>query len=153
MKNVTASLFNVNPPSEPPYPGMVWIPGGTFRMGSDKFYPEERPVHEVTVDGFWMDQCTVTNEEWRRFVDKTKYVTLAERPANPEQYPGASPELLVPSSVVFAKPRQRVALTDCYNWWTYIAGANWRHPEGPASSLKGRARHPVVHIAYEDAEA
>jgi len=153
MKNVAASLFNVNPPSEPPHPGMVWIPGGTFRMGSDNFYPEERPVHEVTVDGFWMDQCTVTNEEWRRFVDTTKHVTLAERPANPEDYPGASPELLVPSSVVFAKPRQRVPLTDCYNWWTYVSGASWRHPEGPASSLKGRARHPVVHIAYEDAAA
>jgi formylglycine-generating enzyme required for sulfatase activity len=122
-------------------------------MGSEKFYAEEQPVHEVTVDGFWMDQHTVTNEEWCRFVDVTKYVTLAERPAKAEDYPGATPEGLVPSSVVFSKPKQWVDLTNCYNWWAYIPGANWRRPEGPASSLKGRAKHPVVHIAYEDAEA
>jgi sulfatase modifying factor 1 len=139
--------------AQPSPRGMVWIPGGTFFMGSEKFYAEERPVHEVTVDAFWMDACTVTNEEWRRFVDATGYVTLAERPPNASDYPNALPELLVPASVVFAKPRKRVDLSNCYNWWTYVPGANWRHPEGPPSSLKGRARHPVVHIAYEDAEA
>jgi len=136
-----------------PYPGMLWIPGGEFLMGSDKHYPEEAPAHTATVDGFWMDQHTVTNEEFRRFVEATKYVTSAERAPNPEDYPGAKPELLLPASVVFQKPRQRVDLRDCYQWWTYVRGANWLHPEGPASSLKGRAKHPVVQVAYEDAEA
>ena len=132
---------------------MVWIPGGTFMMGSDKHYPEEAPAHEVTVDGFWMDSHTVTNEEFRKFVDATKHVTSAERAPNPDDYPGAKPELLVPASVVFQKPKQQVSLNDCYQWWTYVPGANWRHPEGPASSLKGRAKHPVVQLAYEDVEA
>src|SRR5215510_7732913 len=84
-----------------PFPNMVWIPGGTFLMGSDKHYPEEAPAHEVTVNGFWMDEHTVTNEEFRRFVDVAKYVTLAERSPNAEDYPDAKPELLVPASVVF----------------------------------------------------
>src|SRR3970040_821742 len=141
------------PEQKPPHPGMAWIPGGAFMMGSDKHYPEEAPAHEVTVDGFWMDAHAVTNEEFRRFVEATKHVTLAERAPNAEDYPGAKPELLVPSSVVFQKPKQRVNLNDCYQWWTYIPGANWRHPEGPASSLKGRAKNSVVQIAYEDAEA
>ena len=136
-----------------PSQDMVWIPAGTFLMGSDKHYPEEAPAHQVTVDGFWMDQHTVTNEEFRKFIDATKYVTLAERPANTDDYPGAKPDLLVPASVVFHKPRQKVDLNNCYNWWTYVPGANWRHPEGPASFLKERAKHPVVHVAYEDAEA
>ena len=137
----------------PPHPGMVWIPGGTFEMGSDKFYAEEQPIHKVTVDGFWMDRCTVTNEEWKRFIDQTGHVTLAERPANAEDYPGAKPELLVPSSVVFRMPKQRVDLANCYDWWTYVPGADWRHPDGPESSLVDRAKHPVVHLAYEDVEA
>jgi formylglycine-generating enzyme len=136
-----------------PFENMVWIPGGTFIMGSDKHYPEEAPAHEATVDGFWMDQHTVTNEEFRKFVEATKHVTFAERPPKAEDYPGAKPELLVPASVVFNKPRQRVDLRDCYNWWIYVPGANWRHPEGPASSLKGKAKHQVVHLAYEDVEA
>jgi formylglycine-generating enzyme len=133
--------------------GMVRIPGGTFRMGSDRHYPEEAPAHEVSVDGFWMDTHTVTNEEFGRFVDATAYVTLAERPPNPADYPGAKPEMLMPASVVFQKPRQRVDLANHYNWWGYVAGANWRHPEGPASSLQKRFRHPVVQVGYEDAEA
>jgi formylglycine-generating enzyme required for sulfatase activity len=137
---------------KPPFENTVWIPGGTFMMGSDKHYPEEAPAHEVTVDGFWMDTRTVTNEEFRRFVEATKHVTFAERPPNPEDYPGAKPELLVPASVVFQKPKQRVDLRDCYQWWTYVPGANWRHPEGPASSLKGRAKNPVVQVAYEDVD-
>jgi len=140
-------------PGKPPFENMVWIPGGTFLMGSDKHYPEEAPAHEVTVEGFWMDQHTVTNEEFRKFVEATKHVTSAERAPKAEDYPGAKPELLVPASVVFNKPRQRVDLRDCYNWWIYVPGANWRHPEGPASSLKGKAKHPVVHVAYEDVEA
>jgi len=136
-----------------PFENMVWIPGGAFLMGSDKHYPEEAPAHEATVDGFWMDQHTVTNEEFRKFVEATKHVTSAERAPKAEDYPGAKPEMLVAASVVFNKPRQQVDLRDCHNWWTYVPGANWRHPEGPASALKGRAKHPVVHIAYEDAEA
>ena len=122
-------------------------------MGSDHHYPEEAPAHTVTVDGFWMDRYTVTNRQFRDFIDATGYVTLAERPANPATYPGAIPEMLVPSSVVFKKPQQRVDLRDHYNWWSYVAGADWRHPHGPGSSLQGLWNHPVVHVAFEDAEA
>jgi len=139
--------------TSPPSKNMVWIPGGTFLMGSDKHYPEEAPAHEVTVDGFWMDKFVVTNEEFRRFVEATKHVTLAERAPNPDDYPGAKPEMLLPASVVFQKPRQRVDLNNCYNWWTYVPGASWRHPEGAASTIRGRAKHPVVQVAFEDAEA
>src|SRR2546428_11795736 len=103
-------------PRQPAPEGMVWIPGGTFLMGSDKHYPEEAPVHEVSVDGFWMDNHTVTNEEFRRFVEATKHITSAERAPNAEDYPGAKPELLVPASVVFQKPKQRVDLNDCFQW-------------------------------------
>lgn len=138
---------------EPLVRDMVWVPGGTFRMGSDSHYPEEAPAHEVTVDGFWMDRTPVTNAAFKRFVDETQYVTLAERPANAADYPGAKPELLVPSSVVFIKPQRRVDLSDHYNWWSYVAGADWRHPSGPSSSIDERWDHPVVHIAAEDADA
>ncbi len=137
----------------PPAPGMVWIPGGTFRMGSEKHYPEEGPVHPVAVDGFWMDQHTVTNEAFARFVDATGHVTFAEKQPRAEDYPGALPGMLVPGSLVFQKPAQRVDRTNMGNWWAYVPGADWRHPEGPASSLEGRAQHPVVHVAYEDAKA
>ena len=92
-------LASINQPSDAPHPGMIWIPGGTFLMGSDKHYPEEAPAHEVTVDGFWMDSHTVTNEAFRKFVEATKHVTSAERAPNPDDYPGAKPELLVPASV------------------------------------------------------
>ena len=122
-------------------------------MGSDRHYPEEAPAHKVKVDAFWMSRHTVTNEEFARFVDETGYVTLAERPANAADYPGAQPELLVPSSVVFATTDGPVDLRNPYNWWTYVAGANWRHPRGPESSIDELADHPVVHIAFEDAEA
>ena len=131
---------------------MAWVPGGTFRMGSDRHYPEEAPVHIVSVDGFWMDVCTVTNEEFRRFVEATGYVTMAERPPDPAAYPGAKPDMLMAASVVFQNPQKRVNLGDEFNWWTYVAGANWRNPEGPASSLRKRDRHPVVQVGYEDAE-
>lgn len=141
------------PLGAPPYPDMVWIPGGTFRMGSDQHYPEEAPAHPVTVDGFWMDRHTVTNNQFREFVEATGHVTLAERAPNAADYPGAKPELLVPASVVFQKPLQRVDLRNHYNWWTYVPGASWRHPQGPGSSLKGLGRHPVVHVAWEDVEA
>ncbi|WP_240546963.1 formylglycine-generating enzyme family protein [Mesorhizobium tianshanense] len=132
---------------------MVWIPGGTFLMGSDEHYPEEAPAHRVKVSGFWMDCHTVTNREFERFVAETGYVTLAERPADPADYPGAIPELLVPSSSMFKKPAQKVDMRNSYNWWVYVSGANWRHPRGPASSIKKLGDHPVVHVAFEDAEA
>jgi formylglycine-generating enzyme required for sulfatase activity len=132
---------------------MAWIPGGTFTMGSDHHYPEEAPAHDVSVDGFWIDRHTITNEEFARFVEATGYVTYAERPADPAKYPGAKPELLTPSSIVFRKPVNPVDLRNHYNWWFYVRGANWRHPLGPSSSLESKATHPVVHISYEDAEA
>lgn len=136
---------------KPPAKDMVWIPGGAFMMGSNDYYPEEAPAHEVSVDGFWMDQYTVTNAQFSRFVEETNYVTSAERCPNPKDYPGAKPELLVPASVVFRRPGYRVTLGDHYQWWTYVPGANWRHPLGPGSTLKGLAKHPVVHVAFEDA--
>ena len=136
---------------QPPAKDMVWIPGGTFMMGSNDHYPEEAPAHEVTVNGFWMDQYTVTNAHFSRFVEDTNYVTSAERCPNPKDYPGAIPELLVPASVVFRRPGYKVSLSDHFQWWTYVPGASWRHPLGPGSSLKGLAKHPVVHVAFEDA--
>jgi formylglycine-generating enzyme required for sulfatase activity len=132
---------------------MRLVAGRTFRMGSDHHYAEEAPAHDVTVAGFWMDSHAVTNRDFRRFVEETGHVTLAERPADPANYPGAKPELLVPSSVVFMKPPHPVPLGNPYQWWTYVAGADWRHPQGPRSSLQGLWDHPVVHVAFEDAEA
>ncbi len=133
--------------------GMSWVPGGTFLMGSDDFYPEESPVCRVAVDRFWMDEHPVTNAQFRRFVKATGHVTVAERPLDPADYPDADPSLLVPGSLVFRKTRGPVDLGDFHNWWAYVLGASWRHPEGPGTNLGGRERHPVVHIAHEDAEA
>jgi len=133
--------------------GTVWIPGGEFLMGSDNHYPEEAPAHRVRVDGFWMDRFTVTNAEFQRFVSETGYVTLAERPADPADYPGALPEMLAPSSTMFRKPSAPVDMGNHYNWWVYVRGANWRHPRGPASTIGKLGNHPVVHVAYEDVEA
>jgi formylglycine-generating enzyme required for sulfatase activity len=132
---------------------MVWVPGGTFLMGSEDFYPEEGPVHPVSVDGFWADDHPVTVAEFRRFVKATGYVTVAERPPDPAQFPDADPDLLVPGSLVFAMTSGPVNLRDVSNWWSYIPGAQWRHPEGPGSTLHGRDRHPVTQVAFEDAEA
>ncbi|WP_276133775.1 formylglycine-generating enzyme family protein [Polluticoccus soli] len=132
---------------------MVLIKGGKFLMGSDKFYPEEKPVRQVTVDGFYIDKYAVTNEDYQKFVDATGYMTVAERPLNPEDYPGALPELLVPGALVFQKADGPVDLSSYFNWWAWVPGASWRYPQGPSSSLEGREKHPVVHIAYEDAEA
>ena len=148
--NVPATI---DPIRESPDAEMVWVPGGTFRMGSADFYAEERPVHEVTVEGFWMDRNAVTNEQFERFVDATGYVTLAERELNPADFPGAPPENLVPGSMVFQRSRGPVDLRNYANWWAWVPGTNWRHPLGPESSLEGRQRHPVVHVAYEDVEA
>ncbi len=141
------------PPGKPPAEGMAWVPGGTFLMGSDHHYPEEAPAHRVTVSGFWIDRYVVTNADFRRFVEATGYVTLAERPVNPADYPGAKPALLEPSAVVFRKTAGPVDLRHPHNWWTYVRGANWRHPRGPGTTLQGLWKHPVVHLAYEDVEA
>jgi formylglycine-generating enzyme len=132
---------------------MVWIPGGTFLMGSDDHYPEEAPAHQVTVDGFWIDRHPVTNAEFARFVRKTGYLTVAEQAPDPADYPGAKPELLVPASTVFRQPPHRVDLGNHYNWWTYAPGADWRHPQGPGSSIRKKPDHPVVHVAFQDVEA
>src|SRR6187551_872250 len=122
-------------------------------MGSEDFYPEERPVHPVQVDGFWIDEHPVTVRDFRRFVKATGYVTLAERPLDPDDYPDADPALLVPGSLVFHRTRGPVDLDDYANWWSWVPGAQWRHPEGPGSTLDGRDRHPVTHVAFGDAQA
>lgn len=132
---------------------MVWIPGGSFVMGSDAHYPEEAPAHRVSVEGFWIDRTPVTNAQFLKFVKATGHVTLAERPADPALYPDALPELLAPASIVFVPPPGPIGQGDPYRWWQYIAGANWRHPEGPGSSIRGREQHPVVHVAHADAAA
>ena len=133
--------------------GMVWVPGGEFWMGSNDFYPEERPVHRAAVDGFWMDEHPVTVGEFRRFVKATGYVSWAEQTPDPRAYPEARPDLLVPGSLVFVAPAGRVDLSDIANWWAWTPGANWRHPEGRESTLHGRERHPVTHVSFADARA
>jgi sulfatase modifying factor 1 len=137
----------------PPAAGMCRLPGGSFRMGSEAFYPEERPVREVAVAGFWIDRDPVTVAEFRRFVKATGHVTEAERPPDPAQYPDADPALLVPGSLVFRPTRGPVPLDDYTRWWQWVPGACWRRPEGPGSDTYARARHPVTHIAHADAEA
>jgi formylglycine-generating enzyme len=140
-------------PGAAPSKNMVWIFGGSFQMGSNEHYPEEAPMHDATVDGFWMDEHPVTNLEFMRFVKATGHVTFAEVPPRADDYPGAKPEMLVAGSVIFKKSAGPVDLSNAYNWWDWMAGADWRHPAGPDSSLHGRERHPVVHVTYSDAEA
>jgi formylglycine-generating enzyme required for sulfatase activity len=132
---------------------MIRVRGGTFSMGATGFYPEEGPVRRVAVDDFWIDQAPVTNAEFRRFVRATGHVTVAERPVTRADYPDADPSLLVPGSLVFERCDGPVDLRDVRNWWSYVPGASWRAPEGPGSGVEGRDAHPVVHVAYEDAEA
>ncbi len=140
-------------PHDPPDAGMVWIPGGAFRMGSDNFYVEERPVRDMAVDGFWIDSCAVTNERFAQFVEATAYVTLAERPPDPADFPGAPAENLVPGSMLFCMTSGPVDLRNYTNWWRWAAGTSWRTPQGPDSTLEGLDHHPVVHVAYEDVES
>ncbi len=150
------------PPSEAP-PGMVWVPGGTFRMGTDdpSSMPRERPAHQVQVDGFWVDATEVTNAEFREFVKATGYVTTAEKAPSWEELkdqvppgtPPPPPEALVPGSMVFAPTNTAVPLNDYTQWWRFIPGANWMHPEGPESSIEGKDQHPVVQVSWDDAQA
>ncbi|MGC1778897.1 MAG: formylglycine-generating enzyme family protein [Xanthobacteraceae bacterium] len=132
---------------------MVFIPGGTFRMGSDKHYPEEAPAHRVSVADFWIDRTPVTNRQFRKFINETGYVTFAEIPPDPKDYPGALPHMLKAASMVFTPPKQPVDLRDWSQWWNLKSGADWRRPYGPRSSIGGLDDHPAVHVAYRDAEA
>jgi sulfatase modifying factor 1 len=132
---------------------MKSIPAGVFRMGSDTDYLEEAPARTVITEPFWMDEHAVTNAGFAAFVAATGYVTFAERPPDPAQYPGAVPALLTAGSAVFRMPAQSEAQSDAAGWWAYVPGADWRHPEGPDSSILGRERDPVVHVAFEDAMA
>jgi formylglycine-generating enzyme required for sulfatase activity len=132
---------------------MVWIPGGTFRMGSDKHYPEVAPVHRVTVDPFWIDRTPVTNREFRKFVNATGHVTFAEIKPDAKDYPGALPHMLKAGSLVFSPPKHPVDLCDWSQWWNFKFGADWRRPYGPRSSISGLDDHPVVHISHHDAES
>ncbi len=131
---------------------MVWIPGGTFRMGSDKHYPEERPTHRVKVDGFWIDRFPVTNRRFERFIDETRFTTFAEKPPDAADYPEAQADMLFAGSLVFVQPNGPVDLTNIRNWWQYVRGANWRAPHGDASQELA-LEHPVVHVTFADAEA
>jgi sulfatase modifying factor 1 len=132
---------------------MVELTGGTFRMGSDRFYPEEQPAREVTVGSFWVDEHPVTVAEFRRFVKATGHVTWAEHAPQAADYPDAEADALVPGSLVFHKTEGPVDMRDVRNWWSWTPGADWRHPEGPRSDVGGREHHPVTHVAHSDAVA
>jgi formylglycine-generating enzyme len=154
---------NPAPPPGPAPAGMVWIPGGEFSMGSDAACEslcglpgvtrDAVPIHRVYVDGFWMDKTDVTNEKFQAFATATGYVTIAERTPTKEEFPTAPPENLVAGSTVFTPTTGPVSLDNHYQWWRYQPGANWRHPDGPGSDLRGKEKYPVVHIAYPDAVA
>ena len=158
------TVANPQAPRGTPPAGMVWIPGGAFSMGAQdppdmddevgmQATADSRPVHRVFVDGFWMDTTEVTNAQFAAFVKATGYVTIAEKAPRAEDFPGAPPENLVAGSILFSPPAHAVPLSDHFQWWTYARGANWQHPLGAASSLDGKEKFPVVHIAYEDAVA
>jgi formylglycine-generating enzyme len=133
--------------------GMVHLRGGAFTMGSESFYPEERPLRRVKVDSFWIDETPVTNRQFAEFVADTGHVTLAEIAPNPADYPGMDPAMARPGSLVFTPPSQPVRLDDWSQWWRFCFGADWRHPQGPASSIDGLEDHPVTHVAFADALA
>ncbi|MGH9482074.1 MAG: SUMF1/EgtB/PvdO family nonheme iron enzyme, partial [Terriglobales bacterium] len=132
---------------------MVWIPGGEFRMGSERHYPEEAPVRQVAVNGFWMDRHPVRNRDFAPFVAATGHLTLAEQPPNAADYPGALSHMLQPGSMVFIQPPARPDPSAGCTWWSFVFGADWRHPSGRASSLDGLDDHPVVHLAFSDVAA
>src|SRR5262245_25279537 len=151
------------PPGVAPPPGMVWMRGGTFTMGTDdpRSMANERPAHRVQVDGFWLDEHDVTNAEFRRFVEATGYLTIAERPVDWEELkkqvvpgtPRPPDEMLQPGSMVFVPAEHAVPLDDMRRWWRWTTGANWRHPRGPGSDLEGKDNYPVVQVSWDDAVA
>src|SRR5262249_23212132 len=157
------TVENKTPAPGPAPKGMVWVPGGEFSMGAimagqgDGEMPmasnDAGPVHRVRVDGFWMDATPVTNEQFEKFVKATAYITIAERTPTKEEFPTAPEENLVAGSVVFSPKDHEVPLNNHFQWWTYVKGANWRHPLGLQSDIKGKEKFPVLHIAYPDAEA
>lgn len=149
-----AVRIDTSPAPGPAPDGMVWIPGGTFWMGCEGCdMPDALPLHLVSTPGFWMDRTPVTNREFERFVRATGYVTVAERRLDPKDFPGVPADALVPGSAVFVPTAGAVPLDNPLQWWRYTPGASWRRPDGPASSLAGKADHPVVHVAFEDVEA
>jgi formylglycine-generating enzyme required for sulfatase activity len=165
---VSAFAPTVPDPAPPPGPapeGMQWIPGGEFSMGAADpvghdanevgmlATRDSRPVHRVHVDGFWMDRTEVTNAQFAAFVAATRHVTVAEQPVSEEELPGSTPEMRAPGSAVFSRTDGPVPLDNALQWWRWVKGADWRHPEGPGSSLDGRANHPVVHVGFDDAVA
>jgi formylglycine-generating enzyme required for sulfatase activity len=127
---------------------MVWIRGGQFRMGSDQHYPEEAPARIASVDGFWIDATPVTNRQFDRFVRASSYVTTAERAVGAS--PGAQLEVLGPASLVFTAPNRRRPGAALADWWSFVPGADWRHPTGPDSTWIGLENHPVAHVSWED---
>jgi sulfatase modifying factor 1 len=159
----TQTVENKTPAPGPAPDGMVWIPGGEFSMGAAEMpgmnmvgmqaTTDARPIHRVRVDGFWIDTTEVTNEQFAKFVAATGYVTVAERAPRAEDFPGVPPQNLIAGAVVFSPPAHPVPLNDHFQWWSYVHGANWRHPEGPASTTTGRERYPVVQVGYDDAVA
>ena len=162
-EDFAATVANKNRPSGKAPEAMVWIPGGEFSMGAtvggegSHAMPmasnDSKPIHRVYVDPFWMDATPVTNAQFEKFVRATNYITIAERTPTKEEFPTAPEENLVAGAVVFAPTDHEVPLNNHYQWWSYVKGANWRHPFGPESDIKGKQNYPVVHIAYPDAEA
>ena len=156
------TVANQDQSAGPAPQGMVWVPGGEFSMGASDpgdlghlpmgTVSDTQPIHRVYVDGFWMDRTEVTNEQFAAFVEATGYITVAERTPTAAEFPGVPPENLVAGSVVFTPPPTRVPLTNHLLWWRYEPEASWRHREGPSSNLTSLEKHPVVHVAYEDAE-
>src|SRR5271170_5065018 len=151
MLQASESMQGASSARDELYPGMILIPGGTFRMGSDRHYPEEAPAHRVSVGAFRIDKTPVTNREFKEFVRATGHVTIAEIVPDPKDYPGALPHMLYAGSLVFSPPDHPVALSNWSQWWTFLRGANWRRPYGPKSNINTLDNHPVVHVAYADA--
>ena len=149
--------------SESSHSGMVWIPGGEFTMGTNEIdaYETEKPAHPVKVNGFWMDETEVTNAEFKKFVDATGYITVAEKKPEweelkqqlPPNTPPPDPKDLVPASLVYIQPKKNVGTDDVSQWWNWVPGANWKNPEGPKSNINDKMNLPVVQIAFEDAVA
>ena len=132
---------------------MVYLPSGTFWMGSDEGLANERPAHQVTIDSFWIDIYPVTNQQYLEFTRNTGYITYSEKDPDPKDFPGVPKDKLVAGSAVFQSPKHKVDMSNNLNWWVYVPGANWKHPEGPNSQLEGREKYPVVHVTFQDAQA